>query len=202
MYLNRVYFGSAPMASRPPRGAISTRARATSPSAKPRLLAGLVKAPSRLSPARDPKAAEERAQLVLQAMRDQGKISAKEDSAMSRPQRQGRRYWTGSENYVADMVMEELPDLIGDVKEDIVVDSTIDLTLEKLAEQSITDVLDKAARSSTPRRGPRLDRRPAPSARWSAARTIRPASSTAPSRQAPAGLGLQAVRLCGRAGRA
>ena len=78
MYLNRVYFGSGAYgveaASRRYFGK-SARDVTLSEAA---LLAGLLKAPSRLSPARDPKAAEERAQLVLAAMREEGKISAKE----------------------------------------------------------------------------------------------------------------------------
>ena len=50
------------------------------------MLAGLLKAPSTLSPARDPKAAEARAQLVLAAMRDEGMIGDKElATAMSAP---------------------------------------------------------------------------------------------------------------------
>ncbi|TIO38383.1 MAG: penicillin-binding protein, partial [Mesorhizobium sp.] len=86
------------------------------------LLAGLLKAPSRLSPARDPKAAEERAQLVLASMREEGKIGDKEyKMALSAPATRSPSYWTGSENYVADTVMEELPDLIGDVRGDIAV---------------------------------------------------------------------------------
>ena len=39
--------------------------------------------------------------------------------------------------------MEELPDLIGDVRGDIVVDTTIDLTLQKLAEKSIRRLIDQ-----------------------------------------------------------
>ena len=106
-----------------------------------------MKAPSRLSPARDPKAAEERSQLVLAAMRDEGKISAKElASAMSAPATRAPSYWTGSENYVADTIMEELPDLIGDVRGDIVVDTTVDLTLQKLAEQSIRRLIDDSGK--------------------------------------------------------
>ena len=71
MYLNRVYFGSGAYgveaASRRYFGK-SARDVTLSEAA---LLAGLLKAPSRLSPARDPKAAEERSQLVLAAMRDE-----------------------------------------------------------------------------------------------------------------------------------
>ncbi|WP_421916267.1 transglycosylase domain-containing protein [Mesorhizobium sp.] len=147
MYLNRVYFGSGAFgveaASRRYFGK-SARDVTLSEAA---LLAGLLKAPSRLSPARDPKAAEERSQLVLAAMRDEGKISAKEmASAMSAPATRAPSYWTGSENYVADTVMEELPDLIGDVRGDIVVDTTVDLTLQKLAEQSIRRLIDESGK--------------------------------------------------------
>src|SRR5690606_22321101 len=69
------------------------------------LLAGLLKAPSRLSPARDPQAAEARAQIVLSAMREQGKIGDRElAAAMSAPAVRAASFWTGSEHYVADRV--------------------------------------------------------------------------------------------------
>jgi penicillin-binding protein 1A len=144
MYLNRVYFGSGAYgveaASRRYFGK-SARDVTLSEAA---LLAGLLKAPSRLSPARDPKAAEERAQLVLAAMQDEGMVSAKQvATAMSAPATRAPSYWTGSENYVADTVMEELPDLIGEVQGDIVVDTTVDLTLQKIAEKSIRELIDQ-----------------------------------------------------------
>ncbi|MGB3539091.1 MAG: transglycosylase domain-containing protein, partial [Mesorhizobium sp.] len=144
MYLNRVYFGSGAYGvEAASRRYFGKSARdVTLPEAA--LLAGLLKAPSRLSPARDPKAAEERAQLVLAAMRDEGMINDKQQaSAISAPATRAPSYWTGSENYVADTVMEELPDLIGDVQGDIVVDTTVDLTLQKLAEQSIRRLIDE-----------------------------------------------------------
>ncbi len=143
MYLNRVYFGSGAYGvEAASRRYFGKSARdVTLPEAA--LLAGLLKAPSRLSPARDPKAAEQRSQLVLAAMRDEGKISAKElTTAMSAPASRVASYWTGSENYVADAIVEELPDLIGDVRGDIIVDATVDLTLQKLAEQSIRRLID------------------------------------------------------------
>ncbi|MGB3415773.1 MAG: transglycosylase domain-containing protein [Mesorhizobium sp.] len=147
MYLNRVYFGSGAYgveaASRRYFGK-SARDVTLSEAA---LLAGLLKAPSRLSPARDPRAAEERAQLVLAAMRDEGMINGKQQAgALSAPATRAPSYWTGSENYVADTVMEELPDLIGDVRGDIVVRTTVDLTLQKLAEKSIRRLIDDSGR--------------------------------------------------------
>ncbi|TIS58696.1 MAG: penicillin-binding protein, partial [Mesorhizobium sp.] len=147
MYLNRVYFGSGAYGvEAASRRYFGKSARDVSLS-EAALLAGLLKAPSRLSPARDPKAAEERAQLVLAAMRGEGKISDKEYKvALSAPATRSPSYWTGSENYVADTVMEELPDLIGDVRGDIVIDTTVDLTLQKLAEQSIRRLIDESGK--------------------------------------------------------
>ena len=147
MYLNRVYFGSGAYgveaASRRYFGK-SARDVTLSEAA---LLAGLLKAPSKLSPARDPKAADERAQLVLAAMREQGLIGDKElKVAMSAPATRAASYWTGSENYVADRIMEELPGLIGEVRTDVIVDTTIDLDLQKLAEQSIRQLIDESGK--------------------------------------------------------
>lgn len=143
MYLNRVYFGSGAYGvEAASRRYFGKGARDVSLS-EAALLAGLLKAPSRLSPARDPKAAEERAQLVLASMRDEGMISGKEYTfAMSAPATRSPSYWTGSENYVADTVMEELPDLIGEVEGDIIVDTTIDLNLQRIAEKSIRQLID------------------------------------------------------------
>ena len=63
------------------------------------LLAGLLKAPSRLSPARDPKAAAERAGLVLEAMREEKLIGDRElRAALSAPASRAASYRTGSEN--------------------------------------------------------------------------------------------------------
>ena len=144
MYLNRVYFGSGAYgveaASRRYFGK-SARDVTLSEAA---LLAGLLKAPSRLSPARDPHAAEERAQLVLAAMREQGKISDQQmATAMSVRPTRAPSYWTGSENYVADRIMEQLPELIGEVRTDITVETTVDLRLQQMAEKTIRNLIDE-----------------------------------------------------------
>ncbi len=147
MYLNRVYFGSGSYGvEAASRRYFGKSARDVS-LAEAALLAGLLKAPSRLSPARDPKAAEARAQLVLAAMNDEQMIGDRElSTAMSAPATRTAAFWTGSENYVADRVMEELPTLIGEVRTDVIVDTTIDLTLQKLGEKSIRRLLDESGK--------------------------------------------------------
>ncbi len=145
MYLNRVYFGSGAYGvEAASRRYFNKSARDVSLS-EAALLAGLLKAPSRLSPARDPQAAESRAQVVLAAMRDQGMIGDGEmTTAMSQPATRAAAYWTGSEHYVADRIMEELPGLIGgDIASDVVVETTVDLRLQKQAEKTIRAMIDE-----------------------------------------------------------
>lgn len=142
MYLNRVYLGSGAY------GVEAASRRYFDKSAKDvnlneaATLAGLLKAPSRLSPARDPKAANDRAKLVLAAMRDQGMIGLEEQAiAESEPPTRAAAYWSGSENYVADAVVSELPKLIGETKSDVTIHTTVDLDLQKVGEEAIRDLI-------------------------------------------------------------
>lgn len=144
MYLNRVYLGSGAY------GVDAAARRYFDKSAKDvnlteaATLAGLLKAPSRLSPARDPKAANDRAKLVLAAMRDQGMIGLKEQAiAESEPPTRAAAYWSGSENYVADAVLSELPKLIGETKKDVTIHTTVDLNLQKVGEEAIRDLISQ-----------------------------------------------------------
>ncbi|ORE98197.1 penicillin-binding protein 1A [Aurantimonas sp. 22II-16-19i] len=143
MYLNRVYFGSGAT------GVEAAARRYFNKSAKDvtlseaALLAGLLKAPSRLSPARDPEAAKARAEVVLSAMREEGKISQEEfaDAAAQKPTK-AKSYWDGAQQYAADLVMRDIRDLIGEVQQDVVVETTIEMSLEKLAEQTLRKTID------------------------------------------------------------
>src|SRR5690606_40986177 len=86
MYLNRVYFGSGAYGVEAAARRYFNKSARDVDLAQAALMAGLLKAPSRLSPARHPQAAEERAQIVLSAMRDQGMIGDSElASANSAP---------------------------------------------------------------------------------------------------------------------
>jgi penicillin-binding protein 1A len=145
MYLNRVYFGSGAYGVEAASRRYFGKSARDVTLSEASLLAGLLVAPSRLSPARDPQAAENRAQLVLTAMRDQGMIGDSElASAISAPPVRAAAFWTGSENYVADRIMGELPGLIGgDVQKDIIVEATIDLDLQELGEKAIRQMVDE-----------------------------------------------------------
>ena len=143
LYLNRVYFGS---------GAYGIQAASERYFEKPAsymtlgeaaILAGLVKAPSRLSPSRDPAAAEARAQIVLAAMAEQGFIKDKEAArAMSVPAAIAAPRMDGSAGYVADWVIDQLPELVGKLDRDVIVDTTIDPILQAEAEQALVSELN------------------------------------------------------------
>jgi penicillin-binding protein 1A len=142
LYLNRVYFGS---------GAYGVEAAAqryfgksarnvTLPEAA--MLAGLVKSPSRLAPNRNPEGAEQRAQLVLSAMADAKFITERQAKAsIGNPSYHVKPVGAGTINYVADWIGEVLDDLVGQIDQSIVVETTIDPKLQSTAEAAIIDEL-------------------------------------------------------------
>jgi len=142
LYLNRVYFGSGAYGvDAASRRYFSKSARDVN-LAEAALLAGLLKAPSRLSPANDKAAAEERAQIVLGAMRRADFVTDNEvATALTMEASKAKRFWSGSEHYVADMVMKELATITGPITGDVLVDTTIDLALQKEAVTLISSAI-------------------------------------------------------------
>lgn len=142
LYLNRVYFGS---------GAYGVDAAAQKYFGKPArnvtiaeaaMLAGLVKSPSRLAPNRNPEGAEKRAQIVLSAMADVKFITdAQAKAAIEKPSYAVKPVGAGTINYVADWIGEVLDDLVGQIDQNIVVETSIDPKLQSVAEAAIIDEL-------------------------------------------------------------
>jgi penicillin-binding protein 1A len=142
LYLNRVYFGS---------GAYGVEAAAQRYFGKPArevklaeaaMLAGLVKSPSRLAPSRNPDGAERRAQMVLVAMAEADFITeTMAKSAMAQPAHAVKPAGTGTVGYVADWIMDVLDDLVGQIDDDLKVETTIDPALQAAAEKALVDEL-------------------------------------------------------------
>lgn len=144
LYLNRVYFGSGAYGI---EGAAQkyfghSARNVTLPEAA--MLAGLMKAPSRYAPNRNPEAAAERAGQVIAAMREEAFITetmaklAATHPAKARPDQS-----SGSVNYAADFVVDALDDAVGEIGEDVTVSTTLNVSLQAQAEQALTDVLDR-----------------------------------------------------------
>jgi penicillin-binding protein 1A len=149
LYLNRVYFGAGVYgveAAAQRYFAKSARALSVPEAA---IIAGLLKAPSRLSPATRPEAAASRAILVLAAMRDAGFIDeAGYAAALQQPVTYAAadtgRAETGLE-YAVDYVLERLPPLVGHGHTGIVVETTIDAALQEHAQAAVARRLASTA---------------------------------------------------------
>ncbi len=154
LYLNRVYFGSGAYGvDAASRRYFSKSARDVN-LAEAALLAGLLKAPSKLSPAKNPQLAEARAQVVLGTMRRADFITDREAAkALTMQAKKAKRFWSGSEHYVADLVMKQLPDLIGELREDVVIDTTINMSLQKQASKVIADTLSESGKKRNVKQG-------------------------------------------------
>jgi penicillin-binding protein 1A len=143
LYLNRVYFGA---------GAYGIEAAAQRYFSKPArqlslaeagMLAGVVQAPGRLAPNRNPDAAEKRAEIVITDMRDQGLITeGMAKVALAHPAQAVEHVGGGAANYAADYVMDELDEKLGAPENDINVLTSIDPRIQALAEHVLADELD------------------------------------------------------------
>jgi len=143
LYLNRVYFGAGAYgvdaASRRYFG--KSAREVTLPEAA--VLAGLLKAPTKFSPIKNPKLAEERAYLVLNNMVRSNYITTREGQlAVDEPASFTLKKPGRSNQYIVDWVVAQLPGFIGTPKQDIIVETTLDPRLQVLAENAVNEVLD------------------------------------------------------------
>ncbi len=144
IYLNRVYFGSGTY------GIDAAAQRFFQKSAREltvfeaALVAGLLQAPSRYSPAANPERSKKRATSVMAKMKDLGYIrdyttylaegSKQLDQIKSREEKSYR--------YFTDWVYESIPDHIGGLTKDVVVITTLDINVQNHAELVLKHYVD------------------------------------------------------------
>lgn len=142
LYLNRVYFGAGTYGIE----AASERYFAKSASdltlREAALIAGLLKAPSRYDPTRNPQGAAKRMRVVVNNMVDAGLLDATQArTVLSAPAIPvGRPRGTGI-RYATDRARDEVADLIGTAEGDIRVHTTIDRSMQDAASQALSDSL-------------------------------------------------------------
>jgi len=138
LYLNKVYFGGGAYgidaASRRFFGHGANRLSL----AEAAIIAGLVKAPSNYSPTADAQAAIGRAGVVIETMRETGKISweeaqeAKPDAVQLAPEPR-----QNSVRYFTDWALAQLDTLIDETVEPIEVWTTLDVPMQRAADAAI-----------------------------------------------------------------
>ena len=142
LYLNRVYFGSGAT------GVDAASRRYFGKSAKhvsigeAALIAGLLKAPSRYSPAKNPKLAQQRARIVFAAMQREGYIKQGEININSlKPGEHARYFRSGPEHFITDMVVKQVKKILGNVEHDVVVETTLSPYMMTAAQAALVSAL-------------------------------------------------------------
>ncbi len=142
-YLNRVYLGA---------GAYGVDAAAEVYFGKPisalnlrecALLAGLLRAPSRYAPTNNPAEAAARTRVVLAAMADAGYIAEADQTLaeVSIPLPRRKPGAGGDGHYFADWIVDQVNALLENAPQDIVVMTTIDLKMQRVAERKVDGIL-------------------------------------------------------------
>ena len=144
LYLNRVYFGAGAYGIEAASQRYFDKGAKDLTVGEAALLAGLLKAPSRYSPVSESERAAARATVVLNEMVDAGVITAEQRAdAVTEPVRVSRTLATQHAQYFIDWLDKQIRELVGEPTEDMIVETTLDLTLQTQAERSVRRILDR-----------------------------------------------------------
>lgn len=143
IYLNRMYLGAGNYGIDAAARSYFGKKAGSLTVQEAAILAGLLKAPSRFSPANDPERAAGRGRQVLESMFEAGYISKEMVTDIAAKIEKRPRGGARGNFYFADWVAEQLPELIGTPKEDITVVVTLDPRLQKAAEDAINGKLEE-----------------------------------------------------------
>ena len=144
LYLNRVYLGAGAYGVEAASQRYFGKSAAELGLAESAVIAGLLKAPSRYSPASDLDLARERAATVLAVMAGQGVIDEREAvAARARPAKLAEPVQIGG--WFVDWVLEGLTRDLGKPTRDLVVRTTLDPKLQLAAEAAVRRLLPARA---------------------------------------------------------
>ncbi len=144
LYLNRVYYGSGATGIEKAAQVFYHKSATDLNLTEAATLAGVLKAPSNYNPIAHPDAAAARTNLVLNAMVDADFISQGEaDQAINAPATVVASDYVPATQYVVDWVNEQLPLLVKNYGQSIIVETTIDPQLQLLAERSLRKHLNE-----------------------------------------------------------
>ncbi len=146
-YLNRVYLGAGAYGVDAAARVYYNKTAHELTLKESATIAGLLRAPSRYSPAANPALAESRAQIVLKTMVDAGFLTESQltDLRATAPAGTAAKGGSHSGRYFADYVLDLVEDYIGADHGDIVVQTTLRPPLQRAAETALTDYVKQGA---------------------------------------------------------
>jgi len=144
LYLNKVYFGAGADGIDEAARRYFNKSATKLGLVEAAMLAGLLKAPSRYSPVNGNDLAWERARVVLHTMVETGVISPeiRDDALHTRPKLAPGLFGKGSQ-YFSDWVDAQLDDLVGHTAPEIIVETTLDLNIQRQAEDAALRALSE-----------------------------------------------------------
>jgi penicillin-binding protein 1A len=144
VYLNRVYFGQGTYGVEAAARRYFGRGARDLDAYEAAMLAGLLKAPSRYNPHRDPELATKRTEQVLANMEEAGFMTAAEARAAARRKRLPKAAKpSGLGRHFADWVLDQVPGYAQGGDRDLIVVTTLDARLQREAERLVAAVLDR-----------------------------------------------------------
>ncbi len=145
-YLNRVYLGAGTYGLEAAAQTYFAKTAGQLTLHEAATIAGLLKAPSAFSPRTNPARATARAAVVLAAMVDADLISAEDmRRARARPPTPRRKPGAGgTARHFADWIADQISRFVGPNHPDLIVRTTLDLTLQRRAEAEVDRLLATA----------------------------------------------------------
>lgn len=144
IYFNRAYLGAGARGfEAAAQRYFGVSANEVTP-AQAAMLAGLLKAPSKYAPTNNLQRAQDRANVIIALMEEQGYLTADEaQQAKAHPAQLSEAAATKSGGFFADWVMETAPAfLTSETTEDVVIRTTLDQNLQRSAEEALAWVFE------------------------------------------------------------
>ncbi|WP_103332381.1 transglycosylase domain-containing protein [Pseudotabrizicola formosa] len=144
IYLNRTYMGAGARGFEAASQRYFGKSANEVGPAEAAMLAGLLTAPSRFAPTNNLQRSQERANVVVGLMEEQGYLTPEQAAeARANPARLSKAAETQSGGAFADWVMESTPSFLSsNTTEDVIIRTTLDQRLQKAAEDALAFIFD------------------------------------------------------------
>jgi penicillin-binding protein 1A len=151
IYLNRAYLGAGARGFQAAAERYFGKSANEVNAAEAAMLAGLLKAPSTYAPTNNLKRAQDRANLILGLMQDQGYLTARQaEDARAHPAELSEAAAARAGGYFADWVMDAAPPFLSsDTTEDVIIRTTFDQRLQKAAEGAMKEIFETKVRDGS-----------------------------------------------------
>jgi len=151
IYLNRAYMGGGAFGAEAAAQRFFGKPAAAVNAAEGAMLAGLLTAPTTLSPTNNLDRSQSRAATVIRLMREQGYLTEDEAAqAQANPAELSEAAEAKAGGYFADWVMSTGPEFFTrNTTEDVIIKTTLDQRMQKAAEEGLKWVFDNKVREGS-----------------------------------------------------